>query len=152
MAFPFLAAAAALTVVGAGAQFVATQSQVKAQKKEARIQRAISQIEANRRARRAVAERRIQQAELLAQANASNQGVNSAVSGAVGSLSTQTAANIGAANTRLAAETFQNNVLLRGARRASLFGTIASGAGALSSVAGTAAQLRPTRQAASSTT
>jgi len=116
-----------------------SKAQLKAQEKEGDIQRRVADIESQRRARRAVAARRIQQGEIIAQERSFGQTTtNSAVQGAVGSLTTQAAANIGAANTRLAAQSARFSVLQRGAQRAGKFNNIAAGLGVLGSAAGSA--------------
>lgn len=126
---------AAATVVGTVAEHRATKAQLKAQKREARINRRTASIENVRRARRAVAQRRIQEAEILQAGATEGVRASSGIAGAVGSLRTQTAANIGAANTQLAGSIAANNALIRGSRAASRYGTVASVAGATKDLA-----------------
>ncbi len=132
----FSVVGAVAAVGGTAASIASTNAQRKAQKKEGKIQRRVAEIENVRQARRAVAQRRVQQANLIAQSQVSNQtGSNSAVQGAVGSLSTQTAANIGASNTRLAGDLARFHVLSQGARTAGRFNNIAAGFGGLGNLA-----------------
>jgi ABC-type sugar transport system ATPase subunit len=131
------AVAATAAVVSSVATMQAQKAQNQAQEKAAKIQQRQAALETQRRARRAVAERRILQAEMQQSAFAQNQGGNSALSGAVGSLQTQTAANIGAARTNLAGEIGMNRALISGARSAARWNTVAGVASAVSSVAST---------------
>lgn len=70
----------------------------------ASIERAQARIDNNRRARLAIKATRIQTGQIEATTQNENTGSNSAVTGAIGSLRTQTASNIGAANTQLSAQ------------------------------------------------
>lgn len=130
-----MAVTGAIAAVGSAlASGISAHQQASAQKKAARAQRRSAEMENARRARRAIAERRMREAELL-QAGAS-EGIrsSSAIQGAVGSLRTQTAANIGHANTQLAGDMIANRALVRGARRAATFDSIASGMNAIGQV------------------
>lgn len=131
------AIAAGAAVVGSLATAKAQSEQNKAQEKAAKIQERQAALETQRRARRAVAERRILQGEMQQAAFAQNQGGNSSLSGAVGSLQTQTAANIGAARTNLAGEIGMNRALIAGARSAARWDTVAGVASAVGSIAST---------------
>lgn len=145
-AFIVTAAAAVGSTV---ASIRATNAQVAAQKKEARIQQRVSQIESVRRARRAVAQRRIQEAELLQAGATEGARTSSSISGAVGSLRTQTGANIGAANTRLAGDIAANRALITGANKARVFGNQAdlfSGIGGIAQASGSLISQRQQRQ------
>ena len=128
---------AVIAVGSAFATHKGVQAQRKAQKREANVQRRMAEIENVKRARRAIAQRRIQEAELI-QAGVS-EGIrnSSGISGAVGSLRTQTASNIGAANTQLAGSIAANRALLRGARQAGNWGTVASAFNAAGGVVST---------------
>jgi len=119
----------AVASVGAGVmQHEQAQAANRAQAKQARIERRIAAIENARQARRAVAARRVQQADIQAGAVNSGTGVenSSAVRGAVGSLTTQTAVNIGAATTRAAASFAQQKAAIMGARQSARYGTLAN--------------------------
>jgi len=133
------AVAAGAAVAGGVAQHQQAQAINRAQKKQGRIERRIAAIENARRARRAIAERRVQQADI--QAQAANSGTNmessSAIRGAVGSLTTQTAANIGAARTRAAASFASQRAGERGAQQAATFGTYANMFNSLGNIATT---------------
>ena len=96
-----------------------------------------AEIDRARRARRAIAAARIQQAEIIAATQTQNQGGNSAVIGAVGSLSTQTAANIGAGNTQLATSIASSGRRLLGANQARRLNDVAGGFQAIGSIAKT---------------
>jgi hypothetical protein len=118
--------AAVFAVAGTAMQYKAAQAQNKAQDRAAKMERRAAEIENVRRARRGVAERRIQQAEILQGAAATGMRGSSAVSGAVGSLTTQTASSIGAANTQLAANIGANRALIKGAKTAGMYNTLGS--------------------------
>ena len=109
----------------------------KAQRKAGKLERAQAQINQNREIRRAIAAKRLQQAELLQGAEALGTRTNSAVSGAVGSLSTQTAANIGFSNTQFGTQRAQSTILQSGATRAARFGGVSSLFGGISSASST---------------
>ncbi len=128
----------AAAVIGTGVSIQqnaqAQKAQRKAERKTADIQNRSAELENQRNARRAIAQRRVQQSELIAAAQVSNTGANSAVAGAVGSLTTQTAANIGFASQQLAADRASQYQLFRGAKKAGRHMTnagIASGVGQL---------------------
>jgi Flp pilus assembly protein TadB len=121
---------AAMLVIGAASAYEshrAAKATEKSNKKANRLERTTAEIENQRNARRAIAARRLQQAELIQAAQSSNVGANSSVSGAVGSLTTQTASNIGFANTQLAGQVATSNVLLRGQSKALKHNTRAAG-------------------------
>lgn len=127
---------AVFSVISAGVANKERKRANKEQREAQRTERRAAQVESVRRSRRAIAARRVQQAELISQSQVNGQtGTNSAVSGAVGSLSTQTAANIGAANTQLAANLNQSRSLSRSsqalasARTIEAFGTAAQNVG-----------------------
>ncbi len=130
-----IAIASAITaLVGAGATMKAQQAQNEAQEKAAKIQQRQAALENERRARRAIAERRMVQAELIQNTATMDARGSSAMSGAVGSLSTQTAANIGAARTNLAGDVGINRALISGARTAARWNTVAGVADAATSI------------------
>lgn len=108
----------------------------KGEKEAAAIKQRSAELENQRRARRAIAARRVQQAELIAAAQITNAGgLNSGVSGAVGSLGTQTAANVGAANTSFAADVGAQSALFRRQKQADKYNTNAAYAGVVSNLA-----------------
>ena len=146
----FLATAAVASIAGGVASHKQAQATNKAQEKQGRIERRIAAIENARRARRAVAEQRVQRASLEAQAANSDTGMesSSAVRGAVGSLATQTASNIGASNTRLAASFAAQRAGERGAERAATFGTYANMFNSISDIAGTFGMYKANRELA----
>lgn len=113
----------------------AQKAEKKANKRANRIQQRTAELENQRNARRAIAQRRIQQAELISSAQSTNVGSNSSVTGAVGSLQTQTAANIGFANTQLAGQVATSNVLLRGTAQANRQRAIGAASGMIGSFA-----------------
>lgn len=128
---------AALAVGATYATWKAGERQDQAAKRSNRVRMASATEENLRSARRAIAQRRVQQAELIAQSQSENTGKNSAVQGAVNSLTTQTASNIGFANSKLASEYLSNKYLMRGQRQvnnwqttSSLFSTAFSAYGA----------------------
>lgn len=109
----------------------AAKANNKAQRRSAAIERASAQIENVRRARRAVAARRLQEAELIQAGATEGLRSSSGISGAVGSLRTQTASNIGAANTQLGAQVGISRTLQRGATLAARYGTLSNTFGAI---------------------
>lgn len=123
---------AALTVSTA-VQVRANRVQNETQEKAAEFDRAGARIEAQRQNRKAIADRRVRQAELIAQSQAQNTGGNSAVSGAVGSLSSDTASEIGSANTALAVQLGQSRLLQRGTSEGVRLQNIAGGFDAIAS-------------------
>jgi len=134
MAETALAVTALAGIGSAVMQQKAQKEERKAAKEQGRIERRIAEINNARAARRAIAARRQQSAEIQAASANSGTGLesSSAVRGAVGSLVTQTASNIGAANTNTAASFAYQRAGERGADRAarasryaSTFGTIA---------------------------
>ena len=129
--------AAGAAVVGTYANYKSTQESNQAQEKAAKIQTRQASLENARRARRAVAERRMLQAEFIQNTASMDARSSSSMSGAVGSLSTQTAANIGAASTNLAGDIGINRALISGARSAAQWNTIAGAADAFGSIAST---------------
>lgn len=129
--------AAIAAVVGTGATMMATKASNEAQEQASKIQQRQAALENSRRARRAVAERRMMQAELIQNSATQDARTSSSMSGATGSLSTQTAANIGAANTWLAGDVGMNKALISGARTAARWNTVAGVASAAGSIAGT---------------
>ena len=126
MAFPLLAAAAAFAVAGVVAGGLSQRAQVKAAEKKERPNRRTAQIENVTKARRAIAARRAQEAFLIQAGETQGGGTNSAIAGAVGSLRTQTAANIGLSKTSFAGANLANQQQLKGARRAGNWDTAAS--------------------------
>lgn len=127
-----LIAATVAAVAGTGATVVAQKKQNEAQEKAAKLQQAGARIENMHRARRAIAERRMMQAELEQSVASQGARTSSSLQGATGSLSTQTAANIGFNNTTLATDIGVNNALVSGAREAARWNTFAGVADAAS--------------------
>lgn len=116
MAFGLIAA---IGLIGATiTSAAATAAQVEAQEEAQKAEQRRGSIENTRRSRRAVAQRRVQEAELLQAQATQGARTNSAISGAVGSLGSQTAQSIGASNTQFAAQTNISDTLASGARRA----------------------------------
>jgi len=115
-----LVTAVTASVAGAAYQQKAQKEQKKAAKEQGRIERRIAEINNARAARRAIAARRQMTAEITAQSANSGTGLefSSAVRGAVGSLVTQTASNVGAANTNTAASFAYQRAGERGLDRA----------------------------------
>lgn len=133
------------TAGSAISSYRAASAQNDAQKKEARAQRRTAELENVRQARRAVAAQRLQAAEIEQAAASEGVRSSSGVAGAVGSLQTQTASNIGAANTRLAGQVAANRALVTGARRARRFNTagdVFAGIGAISQTTGEVLSIR----------
>jgi len=132
-----MATAAIVAAVGSTITTVAaTQAQAKAQKKAARFNRRNAALNQARAARQTIEESRRQRAALIQAGVGLGTRGNSAISGAVGSLATQTAANIGASNTNLAAGLGINRALIQGERQASRLNNIGQGFDLLGSVAG----------------
>ena len=123
-----------------GASIAQSQATNKAQRDAASIERARAQIQNNREARRAIAARRIQESEIIAASQTQGTRTSSGVSGAVGSLRSDTASNIGAANTDLAASTAQSRILQSGATKATNLGAVAQTFQSASSLSRTVAQ------------
>jgi hypothetical protein len=120
-----LAIAAIVTAVAGTAASMQAQAKTnEAQEKARKMQNAGARIEAMHRARRAVAERRMMQAELQQMGETQGARSSSAITGAAGSLSTQTAANIGFMNTQVATDWGINTALTRGARSAARWDTV----------------------------
>ncbi len=90
------------------------KEQRKENKKKNLIDQRSAEIENQRNARRAIAARRVQAAELTAAGQPGQVRSNSAMQGAIGSLTTQTASNIGFANTMLGAQVASSNAYIRG--------------------------------------
>ena len=126
MAFPFLAAAISLVAVSTAASVIATEEQVKAAKKENRVRRRVASVERAKKARQRIAQRRVQEAEVIQSSEAQGNRSNSAVSGFVGGLRSDTAGAIGLDSTQFAGDVLANRTRLRGIRRAGTFGTIAN--------------------------
>lgn len=120
---PLEIALLATAVASLGLTAKATYEQNEAQKDAARMQQASARIENMHKARRAVAARRLQQAEMIQATETMGARTSSAMTGAVGSLSSQTASEIGRANTKLASDIGVNNILIRGAERSAKFNT-----------------------------
>lgn len=120
-------AAIASSVASGAATYVGQQKADDKTKKAQRFERRKAELENAKNARRAIAQRRIQQADILASNEATGTRSNSAVSGAVGSLTTQTAANTGFANTGLAGSIGVNSSLRAANRQTAIFGNIAQG-------------------------
>ena len=131
-----LAAIAAVTAVAStGASVVASQKQQKAEKKARSTERQTAAIENARRVRRAIAERRIRQAEIISAAE--NQGVgiqSSSPIGAVGALGSDTASQIGGLNTLVAGNQLTSDFRFQGAKQFAKYQGI-------SNILGTASQL-----------
>ena len=151
MAEAALIVTAITAVAGAAYQQKAAKEANKAQKEQGQIERRMAEIENARQARRAIAARRTQQAEIQAQSANTGTGLesSSAVRGAVGSLTTQTAANIGAASTRAAGSWAYQRAGERGAQRSMKASNIASTFGAVSDIAGAYATFGATKPAKS---
>jgi len=109
------------------ANIVGTQKNIKEQKTARDIQQRSAAIENNRQTRLARQEQLKEEANVEQIQVAQGARANSAVSGAIGSLGTQTASNIGAGNTRLAGQIGVNDALARGAQDLATFSNIASG-------------------------
>jgi hypothetical protein len=133
-----LVVGALIAAVGSGVAAQQNAQAAKAERKGAKKTNLINQqraeIENQRNARRAIAARRVQQAELIASAQPGQVGANSALSGAVGSLTTQTGANIGFASTMLAGQNAANNTQLKYQNRASKFRVNAAWGGLVSDI------------------
>lgn len=128
----------AIAAVGSGvAANRSASAQNKAQKRAGALERAQAQVEHNRNVRRAIAARRLQQAQLIQAGQTEGLSFSSSISGAVGSLTTQTASNIGTASSILGAQLGQSRALQRGASRAARFGTISNTLGSIGQASGT---------------
>jgi hypothetical protein len=121
--------------VSAQQQHKAAKAQNKAAERAGNLEKARALSEQNSRNRRAVAQRRQQVAELIAQSQVQNAGGNSAVSGAVGALGSDTASNIGSNQINLAANIGQSTLLQKGQNQALRFNRNAAIAGTISSAA-----------------
>lgn len=137
MAITSAVVAVVVGAIGADQQHRAQKATRKAQKEASASKRRSAELENQQRARRHIAARRVQQAELIAASEATNAGgLNSAVSGAVGSLSTQTAAEIGAANNQFAGDVAAQSALFKGQKTADRYNTSAAYAGVVSNAVG----------------
>lgn len=132
-------------VGGAAVSHQQSRSAQKTARRQTRIEQRTSEIETQRRTRRAIAARRQQEAMLMAGAEASGVGAGSGVAGAVGSLRTQTAANIGHARTMQGAQVAQQLVARRGMRQQHRLQTIGGHFQASGAVAGAIGSYRPSR-------
>ena len=133
---------ATLAVAQGVVQSQAVKAQNKAQSKAARIERRISEIENARRARRAIAQQRIQQANIVAGAQEAGIGGSSAAVGAAGSVGAKTAGAIGGVNTISAGRFAQSVALQKGFRDASKLQSIGSILGGAQNAAGAFGQFR----------
>lgn len=133
----FAVAALVATVVGGAQQRKASQAQKRAGRRAALAERRQAEIENARQARKAIAQRRVEQARIIASAANEGSGLegSSAVRGAVGSLSSSTAGEIGAANTRLASSIYISDQIRRGNEQAATAGTNAAIASSFASLA-----------------
>ena len=118
--------AVAGTTYGITEQKKAAHAQEKAQKKANAIQRRTAQMQHEQRIRRAEAEKRKQQADLMQQAEALGTSTNSSLTTSVGSLDTQVAVDTGAASTLLAGDYATQQTLFKGQRRANRHNTNAA--------------------------
>ena len=118
--------AVAGTTYGITEQKKAAHAQEKAQKKANAIQRRTAQMQHEQRIRRAEAEKRKQQADLVQQAEALGTSANSSLTTSVGSLDTQVAVDTGAASTLLAGDYATQQTLFKGQRRANRHNTNAA--------------------------
>ena len=134
MPFPFIAAAIAAAAVSTISSAIATEAQVEAAEKENKVNRRVANIERVQRQKRAIAERRQIEAEIIQGGETSGTRTNSAISGAVGSLRSDTASSIGLSNTQFAGDTLSNQYYLQGVRKAGTFGTIANVADTAASI------------------
>jgi len=95
-------------------------AEVRKEKKQTRdVDRRVSQLQRQRRTRQAIAARNREQARLTSSAETGGLGASSGLQGAVGSLRTQTAANIGFSNTITAASGLRADIGLKGFNRSS---------------------------------
>lgn len=117
----------ATAVGGAVMQNRATREQNRADRRARQIERRQAALENARQRRLAIAQRRIQMAEQ--EQSAENQGImsSSALSGARGALLSDTASNIGFANTQIASNTLRADTIGRGYSRAASLNTFANG-------------------------
>ena len=126
---------AAATIGSAIFQGKAIKAQNKAQAKSARIERRLAEIENARRARRAIAQSRIQQADITAASELAGIGGSSAAVGAAGSVASKTAGAVGGAADITAGRFAQSVALQKGARDSAKFQQVASLFQATSSLA-----------------
>jgi len=148
-AIPYIVGA--LAVGTAVAEVRSNREQVKTAKRRQQISKRVAELETVRRNRLAHQANLRQRAALLA-SQSSEFRSDSGFQGAVGSLNTQTAANVGAANTVAAGDFAQNRAIVRRAENvgrfqaaSAAFGAIASGA----NMVGTAIANREVAKAAS---
>lgn len=141
---PLAIAAFGALAVSTGLSFVAAQKARKAEEKRFEIEQRTAEVDRARRVRRAIADARIQRAEIEASAAAQTQGTNTAVSGALGSLQTDTAGNIGAFNTQFAGQTFAAETVSRSNRAVANLQSFASLFGGGSQLLGGLSQQRQT--------
>lgn len=130
--------AATAAVGSAVMQTQATKATNRAQERAARIQQRQAELETRRRSRRAIAGQRIARAEMIQATETMGARGSSSLAGATGSLITQTASNIGAAQSSLAADIGINRSLMRGARQAAKYNTYAGAFDVVGSIAGSA--------------
>lgn len=137
------------TVAGVGsaaAGYRATQEQNKAERRARDIDRRQAALENARQRRLAIAQRRIQEAEIGQLAESQGVAGSSSVAGARGALLSDTASNIGFANTQIASNTLRADTLGRGYGRAAQlqsFGNTLGGIGNASAGFGSFAAQNP---------
>jgi len=127
-----LVVAVAGTAVSVVKQNKAAEEVRKEKKTKRNIDRRVSQLQSQRRIRLAQAARNRERGRIVASAETGGLGASSGAQGAIGSLRTQTASNIGFSNTLTAASNLRADVGLRGFIRSSkLLGdaNLAEGAG-----------------------
>lgn len=153
MPFPWIAAALISTAISTTASVAASVEAQQAEKERAKVQRATQELQRRKETRRTIAQARLQRAELIQGGVETGSRTNSAVSGAVSSLNSTTAGNIGYANTVFAGNQLQNDIMSSASRKIAglqTFGSAAAGAANMFSVGGQAAAMNRQNQAVTS--
>lgn len=120
------AVTAVATIGGTVASVVATEKRNKAESRARKIEQAAASLENQRRIRRAIAARRVREAEIQSLGVAQGVQDSSSLSGARSSLVTQTGANIGANQAQFGAAQGRADVLASGYRRGAKFDSFAN--------------------------
>lgn len=129
----FAGIAAVTAVTSAVFQNKAAKARNKAERRARRVEERVAAIQGVRRKRLAIARGRVERARLTAQAEAGGLGRASSFLGAIGSIQTQTASNIGFAATQEAANILRSRILEKGFAKGARLGAFANIFGAVAS-------------------
>ena len=139
MALGVAIGAAVVAVVGTVgssiAQNKAAKARNKAERRARRVEERVAAVQGVRRKRLAIARGRVERGRLTAQAEAGGLGRASSFLGAIGSIRTQTASNIGFAATQEAANILRSRILEKGFAKGAKLGALANTFGAIATSA-----------------